>query len=167
MVEKRNIWVALHPLDKQQIAGIRADLSKTLPPAFTPEPYPHITVLQCNLPKNTVKDLRDRARRLGLIGRTFHVTGIECHPNARNPKYITLALDLNIGAAQTKLQTFLESHDGELLGEPSPPHITLWKNQPQQQIDQDTSMALAERISALRNDARWCDRIGGLEVSSV
>lgn len=166
MVEKRNLWVGLRPLDTEHVASLRSQLASVLPPSFTSEPDPHITFLQCNYPQQNIDELRTQARKLGLIGREFYVTGLRCYPDARDPKYIMLDLDFDIGNSRDELTDFIESHNGEVLGSPAPPHITLWKNQPHTKIGEDTSMALAERMADLRTDAQWRDQIGDLEVST-
>lgn len=166
MVRKQNIWIGVRPLHPERVSEIRSALSPVLPPTFSPDADPHITVLQCNFPESELHRLETRARRLGLIGQEFHVEGFRCHPTATDPEYIMLDVDFDLSAARTELAEFVRSHGCDVLGNSAPAHITLWKNQHYASIDDDESLALAEQMADLLDTATWSGKIGDVAIST-
>lgn len=166
MARKSNVWIGVRPLDPEPFHDLREELSSILPEPYHPETDPHVTVLQCNLPTTQLDNLEEQARRTGLLGQTFDVDGFRCHPSADDPEVVLLDADIDLAEERSVLGDFVRERGGEVLTDPAPPHVTLWKRDWDASMDDETCQRLAECMADLHDRASWEARIGDVDVNT-
>lgn len=166
MGQKVNAWIGVRPLEPDAIQSLRDHLGKHIPKTFSAETDPHITILQCNIPEKHLDTLEMRARQLGLIGQSFKTNGLRCHPDPIDIEVVVLDVERDLSAARTELQEFIRNHNGEVLGDPAPPHITLWKAPYNTTVNNQTTETLTEFFANNHDKTDLEHTIGDVAVNT-
>lgn len=112
---------------ESKIQTVQTALADRLPPSFSIETDPHLTILPgAVLPKEKVGTITRAVYTAKLIDQSPIVIGIDVYPKV-DPYVVRFNVDMDLHHLRTQLINNIYEVGGELLYPPVPPHVTLFK----------------------------------------
>jgi len=162
-------WTWFEPV-AQDVEQMRDALRDVVPDGWVEETDPHVSVLPgFEVPEEEMDGVLTACAEASedLVGTTVEVTGFHCfNPLDADDETFVIGLDVDVALESTRelQEAYVDAAGGELLYEPVPAHITLYKEgdggDDNQGLTDEQEAAVEQRLAELCEDAQFEAMVG-------